>query len=662
MWYEKDYRRVFMDMHLNDSNPEEYLSKLDIVDFVDTLKKSHVNSVVVKAKSHVGLHYWPSRLGRVHEGLRRRGIDYVGEMISECRKHEISVIVYFSQIYDNYAYQNYPTWRMVNSDGRTSREDHSRYGLVCPNNMEYRAYIKEILQELVSTYEFDGMFLDMPFWPSVCYCQSCRERFWKETGQYIPHTIDWENPTWVAFAQARQEWMEEFAKENTRIIKEINPQISIEHNFAAVGCSWINGDTEKLVDACDYAGGDYYGGYVEQTFMCKYYNNVTPHKPFSYITSRCDPNLYAHTVSRCEEDLLIHTMNALVHNGAFSMCDAMNPDGTITKEVYQDAVGPVYRKSAQYEQYVSGNMIADVAIWYNTNLKCNENFIKSPLAVAQIMQEHNVLYDVIGSRNLKNLKTQVLSINDVYQITDEEMLDIEGYINNGGCVFITGKLAHPRFEELLEVTLSGESDYNYSYLNPTDEGGILFESFNVRSPYPIERKAIECKMEGQGRILATLSYPYTKPGSEDFSAIHSNPPGIHTQNPAVIEKKLGKGKILWVVVPLELSTAHYCKKTVFNLIQSLYDKGSLTSNAPSFVELTHWHKAGKRYVGIINQQMISPIYPIDDITIELPYSCQLVELKTPSKKSVEVVYNKDETLIKLPKLYLFHLLEITPQT
>lgn len=29
MWYDNDYRRVFMDMHINDTNPE-YLSKLDV--------------------------------------------------------------------------------------------------------------------------------------------------------------------------------------------------------------------------------------------------------------------------------------------------------------------------------------------------------------------------------------------------------------------------------------------------------------------------------------------------------------------------------------------------------------------------------------------------------------------------------------------------------
>nr|WP_307991507.1 alpha-L-fucosidase [uncultured Niameybacter sp.] len=659
MWYTRDYRRIFMDMHLSDAKPDEYLSKLDVDDFVTTLKNANVNNVVVKAKSHVGLHYWPSKYGRMHEGLKRRNLDYVGEMIKKCKENNISVVVYLSQIYDNYAYEQHPAWRIVNSEGKSSREDNTRYGLVCPNNLEYRSYVREILQELVLTYEFGGVFLDMPFWPNICYCQSCRERYWKETGTYIPRKEDWNNPQWVDFAHRRQRWIEEFVEESTRAVKELNSAISVEHNFAAVGCGWIHGDTEKLLHSCDYAGGDYYGGYLEQTFMCKYYNNVTPNKPFSYITSRCDPNLYAHTVSRCEEDLYIHAMNALVHNGAFSICDAMNPNGTINKEVYHDTIGPVYKQTCKYEQYVSGDMIADVAIWYNTNLKANDNFIQSPFAVASVMQEYNILYDVVGSKNLKTLQTEVLSINDVYCIIDEEMGAIEDYVRKGGKVFITGRLGHKRLEELLDIEMIGESEYGYTYLNPTKIGKELFESFNASNPYPIERKAIECILKGEGKILATLTYPYTKPGDRQFSAIHSNPPGIHTDLPAVIEKQVGEGKILWVVTPLELAHAHYCRKAVFSLINSLVGERKIQSNAPVFVEVTHWHKDGKCYLSSINQQTVSPVYPISEINITLPYVCKEVTLKTPSEQPIRVLYESDKTIIYLPKLYIFHLVEIS---
>lgn len=661
MWYEKDYRRVFMDMHLNDSKPDIYLSKLDVNDFVQTLRDSNVTSVVVKAKSHVGLHYWPCKIGRMHEGLKRRGIDYVGDMIRECHKNDISVIVYFSQTHDNYAYDLHPDWRMVFKDSTVSREKGGRYGLVCPVNEDYRSYVKEILTELLTTYDFEGLFLDMPFWTDICYCQSCRKRFFEETGENIPKEVNWDNPVWVKYAHARQNWINEFVKEITDCVKAIKPHVSIEQNFAAVGANWRAGDTEKIMDGCDYAGGDYYGGYLQQTFMCKYYNNVTPNKPFSYITSRCDPNLFAHTVSRCKEDLLIHTMNALVHNGAFSMCDAMNPDGTITKEVYETEVKEIYSISSQFEKYVTGDLLTDVAIWYSTTMKANDNYIQSPLNIAEIMREYNIPFDVVGSCNLKKLNCQVLSINDVYEITDEEMLHIENYIKNGGKLFLTGRLGHKRFQELLGIQAIKESEYTYTYLNPTPAYTDLFETFNNASPYPVPHTAWECEIDESSDILATITYPYTKRSEWDFSAIHSDPPGIPTNLPGIVLKKVGKGQIMWVAMPLELSMAHFCRLCIKRLITFLLDSQSFTSNAPNFVEIVGWRKDGKKYYSIVNQQEKAPLYPIDNIEIILPFACEKVNLLTPSNRPLNFSVIDGKTRLLLPTLETFHIVEVTAQ-
>ncbi len=659
MWYENDYRRIFMDMHLNDSNPEEYLSKLDVDNFVKHLKEAHATSIVVKAKSHVGLHYWPSKYGRMHEGLKRRHLDYVGEMVKKCHENGIQVIVYLSQIYDNYAYDHHPAWRIVDENGHTSREDGSRYGLVCPNNPEYRQYVKEILQELNTLYQFEGMFLDMPFWPNVCYCDSCRERFFRETGKDIPRKIDWDDPVWVDYAHRRQRWIEEFMLENTKAVKEIRPEVSIEHNFAAVGGGWIQANTESGLQACDYAGGDYYGGYLQQSFICKYYNSITPNKPFCYITSRCDPSLFFHTVSRSKEDLLIHGVNALMHNGAFSICDAMNPDGTITDEMYEGDIREVFETTAPYEQYVSGHILADVAVLYHTEQKSQPNFIQSPLNVAGVLREKNIAHNVIGCRNLKNLQTQVLCVNDVPELTDEEMRDMEQYIKSGGNLFITGKLGHPRLEELLGVRVTGKSPYTYSYLNPTQAGTDLMKTFTKASPYPIEHFAWEAEIVEDGaEILATLSYPYTLPDSTDFAAIHSNPPGIHTTLPGILQRTVGKGKILWVSAPLELTQATHCRETVLALIRSLMQSDTFVSNAPDFVELVMWEKEGHHYLGVVNQQAKTPVYPISGITVTIPKRLEQIRPLTDVQEEVHIQYTGQQTTLELPVLHIFQMYQL----
>lgn len=667
MWFENDYRRIFMDMHLNDTN-DEYLSLLDIDNFVDCLSDADVSSVVVKAKSHVGLHYWPGKYGKMHRVLEKRNLDYVGEMIDKCHKKGINVIVYFSQVYDNYAYEKHPLWRLRSFAGTASRfpipQKHNRYGLVCPNNPNYQKYCHDILTELCEKYNFEGVFLDMPFWPWPCYCKHCNEKFFKETGKMLPRIYNFDKKIWKEYIHARQHWIQEFIEHNTKAIKDVNPNISVEHNMAAIGLNWITGNVESHMLASDYAGGDYYGGYAEQSFMCKYYNNVTVNKPFSYITSRCDRNLFFHTVSRTTEDLLIHSINALVHNGAFSICDAMNPNGTITDELYHGAIKEVFAATKPLEKYVSGNIKSDVAVWYNTNYKTNKNYIESPMNIASILREKNIAFDVIGSKNIKNIKSKVLCIADVQEITDQELADIINYVENGGCLFITGSLGNNKdFEKFLGIKQNGISKYTYSYIEPKECFKDQMKTFDSKSPYPVEHTAIEADIiDSSVEVMATITYPYTTRSEDDFSAIHSDPPGIHTNLPAVTKVSRKNGTAMWVAMPLELTKAHHCRQSIADMICSLYDNKQMEfiSNAPAFVEIIKWEKNGEIYLALINQQENTPIYPIDNITVQLKEKFAQFEILSDNNSGTEITIDNtlDNTTLNISKLGVFCVLHL----
>lgn len=120
MWIEGNYRRSFLDMHIDDWN-EEFLSRVDPEGLVKLLKDAGMQQIVVKCRPHTGLAFYPTKTGRMHKGLQGR--DYVGEMIQLCHSNGIAVMAYFSQIFDNWAYEKHPEWRMINGYGKTSRED-----------------------------------------------------------------------------------------------------------------------------------------------------------------------------------------------------------------------------------------------------------------------------------------------------------------------------------------------------------------------------------------------------------------------------------------------------------------------------------------------------------------------------------------------------------
>lgn len=679
MWIEGNYRRNLMDMHIDDWNPE-FLSRINVKEYVEALKDAGVQAAMVKGKPHTGLCYYPTKVGRMHRGLK--GYDFLGEMIRECHANGIAVIAYFTQIFDNWAYEEHPSWRVVTAEGKNMREYRGgsdfktgRYGIVCPNNEEYRAYVKACLTEMNTMYDFEGMFLDMTFFPEVCYCASCRERYRKETGRELPRSINWSDPDWLAYVYKRDEWMADYASFATNCVKAIKPHVTIEHQFSRITGSWIDGSSEMLTEAVDYCGGDYYGGFLQQTFINKYYKNVSPNLPFVYHTSRCDPELAYHTTTKTEEELFLHVITALVHNGAFLLVDAINPDGSIVPEVYHGLMKGIYAKTSPYEAYVSGRLHHNASIWFASHAKYNpfENgedmmdksfrpdyYLDCPVAAASILREGNIPFEVIGTKNIREDQSDVLILSHVAAIRDEEMDEIEAYLERGGNLYISGPVENDRLAGLIGIEVTGRTRHGFTYMSPTEAGKDIFKGFDTLTPLTVPMAQMEARItDGSGMtVLAARTLPYTLTDTDEFAAIHSNPPGIYTQEPCLILKDTGKNKIIWSAAPIELSRPYMSKRVFLRIIRLLTNTPAFISNAPKYVEVLSWEKKGSDYFAVINEQEESPVVPVHDITIDV---CR------PDKKAVLLPENRElETevmengvlRIHLPKLELFHMLKL----
>ena len=270
----------------------------------------------------------------------------------------------------------------------------------------------------------------------------------------------------------------------------------------------------------------------------------------------------------------------------------------------------------------------------------------------------------IQYKNLKDLTAKVLVMNSVQEISDYEIEQLRSYLKNGGSIFITGKLANnKKLESLVGVDIKGTSKYNYCYLNPAEEYKHLFKHFDKSSPYPIENSAFEARIinKTKTKALPTLSYPYTMPNSLDFSAIHSNPPGIHTTLPAVTQTEYGDGKIIWIASTPELTLAHDCRQCLADIIKYLMgDKvPEFTSNAPDFVELLKWEKDGKTYVSLINQQTVTPVYPICEIEFTIPGEFSCVRLVSDNSYHFDTEIKDVKTTVKVAKTEIFHIFEFS---
>ena len=193
MWYENAWRRHLCDMHIEDWSPE-FLSEFNPETYLENLKKAKIQNAMIYFQSHVGLCYYPTKTGKMHRAFRGKE-DMVKRLTELCHEAGISVTGYYSLIYNNCEHDRHPEWRMLEQNGKSKRENNSnmfsefannaifRYGLCCPNNMEYRAFVSEQIREMAEYFTFDGMFFDMLFWPHMCYCDSCKARWakrWEE--------------------------------------------------------------------------------------------------------------------------------------------------------------------------------------------------------------------------------------------------------------------------------------------------------------------------------------------------------------------------------------------------------------------------------------------------------------------------------------------------
>lgn len=79
----------------------------DAVEYVKKTKESNIDSQVFFAKCHYGFAYYPTEVGTVHPGLK---CDMLGELVRECKKQDVRLVIYESLFLDSAAGEQHPDW------------------------------------------------------------------------------------------------------------------------------------------------------------------------------------------------------------------------------------------------------------------------------------------------------------------------------------------------------------------------------------------------------------------------------------------------------------------------------------------------------------------------------------------------------------------------
>ena len=164
-------RHLLLDRHIPGWD-EAFLRDFDPAATVRLYLGTGADAIMVYANSRMGLDYWPTSVGTVHPGIGGR--DVFGETTRLLRGAGVAVCTYYSMIFNNQAYLDHPDWRIVPVAPDGAFGPNSRYRVCCPANQDFVTFMSDEVDELASLYEFDFLFVDMPFWGDNCVCDPCR--------------------------------------------------------------------------------------------------------------------------------------------------------------------------------------------------------------------------------------------------------------------------------------------------------------------------------------------------------------------------------------------------------------------------------------------------------------------------------------------------------
>ncbi len=665
IWYTRHLTRLLVDMHIPDWD-ERFLAHYSPERYAQMMALSGVEVAEIYASNCLGLCFWPTAVGYRHGNLNGR--DWLGETVAACRARGLKTVIY-SNGWNRAAYEHHPEWRIRYADGSDSlAHNRDRFGLCCGNS-GYGAFFVAMVEELNRLYQAEGFWIDMAGWfLSVCYCPSCRERFRRESGYpELPREADWNDPAWREFQRLRRHWQSEWIQAIAAAVKSTHPERSVTIQSAGLLLGWEGAVDADFLRSSDFLAGDFYNGYLEQSLVCKLFHSLSNHRPIEFMVPRCE-NLACHTTGRSMDNLRLRAYAALANQAAFTLIDAIDPDGTMDEGFYRNAkeIFACYRAYAASVRPDS-RPVADVAIYYScasqlpAQRQCGavasfqDPFLqgRTRLNWAQMMLRRHWLYTYVTAGQ-PLLSSQLLILDDAVDLTEGECETIRQFVAAGGKLFATFRSSLSaeggefRLADVFGVHCRGDGGGSLCYRGRTMcSGGYL-----------------EVAAAAATEVLACWTLPVSDAAEQNrFGSAISNPPLLPTRHPAVIRHRYGAGEVIYCSANPAVESYEATLNDWADVIAPLIGTPIVQTNAPPWVEVTVFEQpeAARHVVSLLNFPAELPALPVPDVALTLhldglPEQLRIYEL--PTNRELPVERDRNTLKLTLPRLGEFAMLAI----
>gem|GEM_PF-2710193 len=699
-WFTRNPRVYLLDFQMPDpldqgvpGMPEKLLEYLDPRLISEQLAAAGVTTLVVHAKCNQGNAYYNSKVCHKHSSLG--DTDLMAEFSEHGRRLDMQTLFYVQLSRERRSFE-FPERRALAENGKPilrenldpllpSREE---IPIVCLNG-PHRAYIKSILGELSSNYNFDGFWLDCFTWWGnlpVCYCASCRESYRKDTGRELP------SRNGIAENRAGRDYLQWRWTLNTRILAEltghirsINPQLTVTHNGSAdsPAFDWA------FVDADDYVSHEFHfnEGTENLSLLCLRNWATKPNVTFEIEIWRFANRLGGDRGTsrgyqvRPVPALLAEMAAVKAHGGFPQYYDQVHWDGRIDSRSLA-RLQPCFAAVKERDAWTGrGEPIPYAGILWSKESQRLLFREKTIQAATGMQGVHNALMGshlpvcVITERDAmagrwRGIKTLVIA--EAECLADETIKALTEFVEGGGGLVVTGTTSlsddqgerRPDFglADLLGVHFKGMTETYYTFLQLEKEHPVT-QGLELEFPMTVYKTL-------QARVSAVQPDTVLGVIVDPMPGFHMGyPPLNRTETPALVARSVGHGRIVYAGASLGGDYLEYNHPDVRTLLVNAvtWTAGGpppVTAKAPGTVEVVPWrddakaetiiHLLNRTAAGPAQNQvgaMIHETIPIHDIevSVDLAHAGKTATFQ-PSGKPARTRVEGDRLIVAVERL------------
>lgn len=437
----KPWRKIHLDYHNT-----EFVGRVghgfDPDEFIATLRLGHADSIVVFAKDMHGYFYFPSKRGPVHPGLER---DLLGEQVAACRQAGIAVYAYYCVTWDNTMAEEHPEWLVFRRDRSTylPRFDETPgWTGLCLSNQDYIDVMLEDTKEILSAYEVDGLWYDMPKpIDGECFCRNCLKAIRSAGG----------DPFDVATQRDhKQELQVNFLRASREVVDELRPGCQIDqNNQTRLGL----GERVPYVDNIDVEAPPTYGwGYGYFPVDVRYARGFG--RSVCGLTGRFHQSWADFGGLKHRRQLGVELAGIVAQGAHCSVGDQPPPSGRLDNAVYE-MIGEVYAEVERLQDLLdqaapvveAAIVVEGVPMLDPGAVEGNEmpqegvgRIGAGAVGVAELLVDHRVQFDVVEA-GADFDRYRLLVVPDGAEVGAELAERLTQFAKHGGAIIALGEAA-----------------------------------------------------------------------------------------------------------------------------------------------------------------------------------------------------------------------------